>query len=45
MNDPDFQEDAAKQNLPLDFMGPEEYKAEIERQQEFYQEQYDINPW
>ena len=38
-------EDAARQNLPLDFMGPEEYKAEIERQHEFYQEQYDINPW
>ena len=45
VNDPDFQEDAARQNLPLDFMGPEEYQAEIERQQQFYQEQYEINPW
>ena len=45
VNDPEFLEDAARQNLPLDFMGPEEYQAEIDRQQEFYQEQYDINPW
>ena len=45
VNDPEFQEEAARQNLPLDFMGPEEYQAEIDRQQEFYQEQSDINPW
>ena len=44
-NNPEFQEAAASQNLPLDFLGPEEFQAEIDRQEQFYTEQYAENPW
>lgn len=44
-SDPEFVAEAAKLNLPLDYLGPEEFKAKLEKDDAFYREQYAINPW
>jgi tripartite-type tricarboxylate transporter receptor subunit TctC len=43
--DPEFQEKAKQQNLPLAFIGPEEFQAELERLNADMQELWDEQPW
>lgn len=43
--DPEFQKAAADMNLPLDYIGPDEYKALLEEMDEFYRNEYAQRPW
>ncbi|MEW6550328.1 MAG: tripartite tricarboxylate transporter substrate binding protein [Spirochaetota bacterium] len=44
-NDPDFQKRADELSLPLDYMGPAEYKKLLQELDVFYRAEYAKNPW
>mgnify|MGYP004705890639 CR=1 FL=1 len=44
-NDPDFQKRADELSLPLDYMGPAEYKKLLQELDAFYRAEYAKNPW
>ena len=43
--DPEFREQAKKMFVPLRYLGPDEYKAELEKNTEFFQKVWDETPW
>ncbi len=45
VNDPEFQEVAINQLLPLNYMGPEDYRAHIEETYADMQQLWEANPW
>ncbi len=45
LEDPDFQKKAEELALPLDFMGPEEYKSLLEKMSADFAEEFKKNPW
>jgi tripartite-type tricarboxylate transporter receptor subunit TctC len=44
-DDPEFRKRAKELSLPLDFKGPEEFKNELKRQDEFYRAEFAKSPW
>ncbi len=45
VDDPEFQASATQQNLPLRFLGPADYLAELRGLQRNYQSLWDQHPW
>lgn len=44
-DDPEFKKNAKELHLPLDFMGPEDFKKELQKQDAFYRAEYAKSPW
>ncbi len=44
-DDPDFQKNAKALNLPLSYLGPEDFKKELQKQDAFFREEFKKNPW
>ncbi len=45
MEDPEFRRLAEQQSLPLRYLGPEEYRAELARMREEYGRLWAVHPW
>jgi tripartite-type tricarboxylate transporter receptor subunit TctC len=45
MEDPEFRRLAEQQGLPLRYLGPEEYRAELARMREEYGRLWAAHPW
>jgi tripartite-type tricarboxylate transporter receptor subunit TctC len=45
VDDPEFKASAEQQNLPLRFLGPADYLAELRGLQQNYQSLWDRHPW
>lgn len=43
--DPDFKKTANELHLPLDYMGPEDFKKELQKQDAFYRAEFAKSPW
>lgn len=44
-DDPEFKQRAKELALPLDYKGPEEFKKELKKMDEFYRAEFAKNPW
>ncbi len=44
-DDPEFQKNAKALNLPLAYLGPEDFKKELQKQDAFFREEFKKNPW
>ena len=44
-DDPEFKKHAQDLHLPLDYMGPDDFKKELMRQDTFYRAEYAKSPW
>ncbi len=44
-DDPDFQKRAKELNLPLDYLGPEDYMKTLKEMDAFYRAEFAKNPW